>query len=266
MPDVGFSLKRCVWIEPGEKKTITGFDKIFIGSEVCGKFLSSADIIREIEAYRTSGYETGIISPYLTPNREIEFTAFLEKLTNVTEVIVNDVGAYKRVRDSKHIPILGRLLMRQNTDPAIRSFYQDQPDRVVYDYTDRVNLRHMNPPAELTKHFTGSPVFSEETADFFRDGDDELQVMMDLLPHGFPGKIPGKIRVLLNTDNILVSVFPCRSCDDCPQNEIILGKTRANIPIYRKKNLCYYKYAEINEADKITRFPDYVSGTIVGLS
>jgi len=232
-------------LNPGEKAAVGGFDRVFIGSETCGCFLSSPGFPDEIKEYVLSGHEVGIISPFLTPEREISFIALLKSLSGATgramEVVVNDVGAFRLVQNNGHTPIIGRLLMRQNTDPAIPSFFRRQPDRDVYDYTDYVRLMHANPPQALADHFAGSPVFSKEAAALFLAGREELTVMMDIPPLGLPAEVPERFRVMLNMDDVLVSVLPCRSCDGCPEEETQLGRMRAGVPIYRRKSLCYYK-------------------------
>jgi len=240
-------VKKYIWLEPGEKALVNGYDGIFIGNEVCGEFLSPTgldDFIDELNFYGAAGHNVGIIAPYLTPEREINFIALLKKLSRPTEIAANDVGAFRLIEKSGHIPVLGRLLTKQNTDPAIISFYQKQPDRIVYDVIEPVRLIHADPPKELTEHFKGSPVFSKEAANLFLGGREEITVMMDMPPHGIPDEIPERYRVMLNIDDILVSVLPCRSCENCPKKEIFLGKTRADVAIYRKRNLCYYKLSD----------------------
>ncbi|MCL2337249.1 MAG: hypothetical protein FWC60_07495 [Firmicutes bacterium] len=229
-----------------------------MGSEVCGNFLSSGDFLNAFNAYIWAGHQVGIIAPYLTPKREISFITWLENLSNRTEIVVNDVGAFRLVQKSKHIPIPGRLLMRQNTDPVIPSFFQSQPDRDVYDGADYVRLKHSKPSQALTVHLQNSPVFSPEASALFLADREEITVMMDQLPQGLPAEIPRQYRVMLNTDNILVTVLPCRSCADCPQEEMLLGRVRTNIPIYRKRNACYYKLADVLKGNDNLIIPPYV--------
>ena len=255
-------MERCVWLSPGEDAPVDGYDRVFIGDEACGGFLPTSGFLSQIDAYASSGYKVGIVTPYLTPEWEIDFIALLEKLTNSTEIVVNDVGAFRLVQKSKHIPIIGRLLMRQNTDPAIHSFFRDQPTRDVYDYNDYVRLIHADPPQALADHFASSPMFSTEATALFLSGREEMTVMMDRPPRGMPAEVPRHMRVMLNMDDVLVSILPCRSCADCPNEEVLLGKTRANIPIYRKRNTCYYKAADAPGGVCEMRTPGYVTRQI----
>jgi len=262
MREKNSALARCAFIFPGEKIDAAAYDKIFIGSEVCGAFLSSEVFFNELKNYKLSGKKIGIAVPYLTPSREENFFALLSKLESATEIVVNDAGAFELTRRSGHVPVLGRLLARQQTDPAIPSFFDGQPERGVYDYEDYARLKYTKPPETLACHFLASPVFSQEASEIFLSGRGEMTVVMDRLPIGMPERIPEKFNVLLNLENILVSVIPCRSCRDCPKNETVLGKTRAGATIYWRRGLCYYKFSECPGANERPRLPDYVSGTI----
>lgn len=253
-------MERCCWIAPGNDILDEGFDRIYIGDETCGSFLASGNFTRQVNAAISSGKRVGIILPYLTPERETQLVRLLNHLAQPVDIVVNDAGAFRIVRQSGHTPIIGRLLARQNTDPAILSFYQSHPGRIVYNGMERAVLEHMRPSQSLTAHLTGSPVFSDETAALFLSGCEKMTVMLDLLPHGMPEKIPKHYTVLLNMGSVLVSVLPCRSCAGCPDEEVVLGTTRANAPIYRRKNACYYKPFEL--IGKSPAIPDYVSGLI----
>ena len=244
--------QNCIWLDPEEElqtEKYNIYDRVYIGDEGCSRFLSSPDFLRRINELVSSGTKVGIIASYLTPEREANFIRLLETLPEPMEIIVNDVGALRLVSNSRHTPAIGRLLVRQNTDPAIYSFYKEQPERVVRSGQDRARLTYVAPSVALTRHLVGSTVFSSEAASIFLAefscANEKMTVMMDLLPQGMPDKIPDGFRVLLNTGNILVSVLPCHSCESCSNQEVSIGKTRANVPIYRKRNICYYKYSDL---------------------
>jgi len=254
-------MERCLWISPGETVKTDGFDRVFLGDEACGLFLSSADITDEVNALTYTGQRAGIISPYLTPEREADFLSMLGRLDCQTEIVVNDAGAYRLVKKSGHTPVLGRLLTRQNADPAIATFSQFQTDRIVLVAAEAVLLKHKPPPRELSERFCGTPVFSVETAALFLSDYRKMTIMLDLLPHGMPGKTPENYYAMLNTENILISIMPCRSCNDCPQKETLLGTVRGVIKVYRKRNTIYYKYSETPNAENVG-IPTYVTRLI----
>lgn len=245
----------------GETAKTDEYERVFVGDEACGRFLSSSDFIDEINVHAETGQHIGIISPYLTPEMEKDFITMLGSLNSQTEIVVNDVGAFRLVRKSKHNPILGRLLTRQNTDPAIASFSRFQSDRIILEGAEKILLKHKAPPPELSERFTVSPVFSKEAAALFLSGYSRMTVMLDRLPHGMPHEIPENYSVMLNMENILISVMPCRSCYNCPQKEVLLGTVREKIKIYRKRNTIYYKYSEISNTGN-TEIPAYVTQLI----
>jgi len=264
-------MERCLWISPGETATtdrVEKHERVFIGDEACGRFLSSADLLDAVNAHTHDGRRMGIIFPYLDPEREIDFVTMLGRLNRQTEIVVNDVGAFRLVKKSNHIPILGRLLTRQCTDPAIASFFGfPSDDRIAQDGAEIMRLKHKPPPPELSERFAGSPVFSKEAAALFLSGYSHMTVMLDLLPHGMPREIPENYSVMLNTDNILVSVMPCRSCNSCPQKEVLLGTVRGKTKIYRKRNTIYYKRADVSNAEDAgnVETPKYVTRLICQL-
>ncbi|MDR1664043.1 MAG: hypothetical protein LBR83_03865 [Clostridiales bacterium] len=217
------------------------YEGLLVGEEACGLFLSSEIFISRVNALLKSGKKVGVITPYLTPEREDALAKMLESL-RPAEIVVNDVGALWLVRQSKHTPVIGRLLTRQQTDPVILSFYQPQPSRVVLRESECVRLEHAPPPASLTGRLTGSPVFS--AASVFLSGYETMTVMMDWPPQGMMDKIPREFSVLWSIDEVLVAVLPCQGCEACPERETYIGMTRARIPVYRKRNVCYFKPAE----------------------
>lgn len=250
-------METCLWVSPWEKMPDSGYDRLYIGDEACGRFLTDGVLPRRLHSVTSAGKRAGVIVPYLTPERETDFLRLLDQLHDPVDMVVNDAGAFRLIQRSIHTPILGRLLVRQNTDPAIASFFRDQPRRLVYDGTEPAVLEHVNPPHSLAVHFSGSPVFSDRTAALFLSGRETMTVMLDILPHGMPKQLPDNYTAILNTENILVSVLPCRSCEGCPDSEVLLGKTRANVPIYRKRNTCYYKLSE--SAGAVLEIPEYVN-------
>jgi len=255
------------WLSPDSLSAdgwLRDIDTVFIGDEACGLFLSGEALPLWIDEIIGSGKGAGIVLPYLTPEREEDFIKLLGRLARPVKIAVNDFGAFRLVRQSAHTLVIGRLLAKQNTDPAIITFYEDQPGRIVYDGMERAKLTHAAPPESLTAHFTGVPAFSDETAALFLAGGGEISIILDRLPHGLPASVPGGFNVLLNTENILVSILPCRSCEGCPDKETYVGATRAGAPIYRRRNTCYCKYSECGiKREPGEGVPGYVAGTIV---
>jgi hypothetical protein len=250
-------MDRYLWTDNCDDFSANKFDMILIGDESCGKILTSSLFLNNVSYLMESGIDFAVITPYLTPEKEERFNKFLKNLPKPAKIVVNDVGAFQTVKKSSHIPIIGRLLMRQNTDPSILSFYQDHPDKIIKSGDNYAILKHIPPSKTMTEHLKSSPLFSEEAMKIFAPESEKTAVIMDLLPYGMPEKIPERLSVILNTDNILISVLPCNSCHCCPAAETFIGMTRNSIPIYRKKNVCYYKRSDVSDQPP-RRIPSYV--------
>jgi len=235
-------MTQCFWVDPSEitTKQLPANGKIFVGDEGCGKFLSDEIFNDKFLTLIDNNNDIGLIAPFLTTKTELAFAALLAKINTPIDVIVNDFGALRLVQKSRHHAIIGRVMTRQSTDPAIFGFTQDQPEIVVFVNGVSAVLKHKPPPESLMKHFRSSPVFSIPHLG-------ETQVMLDLPPHGLPETVPENFTVMVNTKNVLIAMLPCDDCVNCPQSETLIGKTRSDVPIYRKRNTCYYKNKCLNE-------------------
>jgi hypothetical protein len=264
------AVERCLWLEPfgaADNLFTEAWDRVYIGDEGCGRFLSSPDFRARLRLLLASGVPVGIIAPVLTPDTEPLFKALLDELAEPLEVVVNDVGAYRMVGNSIHSRVLGRLLARQNTDPAIVQFLQPQAERQVLVEGEPALLRYAPPPDTLMRHFRTTPLFSDVAAagptargdapvrtaapaaatagaTAGGDGHARTKVMLDFPPHGLPDTIPPQFSVLLSQDEVLVALLPCKDCATCPQTETKIGETRARVPLYRRRTTCYYKRQE----------------------
>jgi hypothetical protein len=217
---------------------------LIFGNESCGEYLIDQARTSLVASLLDSGALSGIILPYLTPEREAGFLRLLNEIKKPTMIIINDVGAYMIVKKSCHRIVLGRLLSGQNTDPAIFQFMSEQPDRCISIENEVAILKHVPPPIPLIRHFREVPLLKENSICFFLDDDLKATVMLDNVPQGLPEKVPSGCSVMLNLENILVSVIPCGDCADCPKREVKLGVNRSQIGIYRKRNSVYYKRSE----------------------
>jgi len=249
------------WVLPWNEIGAEG--QVYLGDEGCGRFLDSPGALKRILSLLNQKRLSGLITPFLTPEREQGLIELLKGIQTPIEVVVNDVGAFQIVKKSRHIPVIGRLLARQHTDPAIMAFGLNQPGRCVFSHDGiRSTLRHVPPPDELMRHFRGTPLFTIETSGFLLGGYPDMRVMLDRPLHGLPKEIPDRYSVILNEEEILVSILPCSNCGSCPDSECFMGKTRFGVPIYRRRNTCYFKYSEVRNVNESGGYPDFISGII----
>jgi hypothetical protein len=190
---------------------------------------------------RKEGKSVGLVIPCLTPERELDFAKILEGLDEKTEIVVNDMGAFCLAENAGHIPIIGRLMTKQHTDPAISGFTQKQPDRKILYDGEKALLKYAPPPKSQSERFSDIAIFSKSASEIFLKNRRSITVILDMALHGLPKEVPDGFEVMLNTGDILVSVFPCAGCGSCPKKETFIGQTRANVPLYRRGSVCYYK-------------------------
>ncbi len=251
-------IKEYVWADDFVKPPDTDRNHIFIGDEGCGRFMESGTLSDYMKNMHKKGIPVGIITPFLMPEREKRLISFLEQLEKQTEVVVNDIGSFCLVKGSGHTPIIGRLLTKQKTDPSIHQFYHQQPERKILVNGEKGFLRYAPPSETLSKYFRDIPIFSEMALEVLLKDRDRIMVMLDMPPHGMPETVPGGVEVMLSGKNVLVSMLPCVNCAACPQEETYIGTNRSGIPIYRKRNTCYYK--QTGMAGKFqNNLPHYVS-------
>jgi hypothetical protein len=216
----------------------------YIGDEVCGKFMLSGELLDALTMAADKGDSPVFVAPFLTTETEEGFASLLDKLQCSVAVAVNDLGALSLVLESKHAPVIGRLLTRQNTDPAIFGFMTPQRDRAVYDRGMPALLKYAPPPEALMNHFRDISLFCGALFELFPALKPPVRVMLDKPPHGLPKSVPDEFMPVYRNDDVLVSVLPCSDCESCPREEVFLGKTRAGVDLFRKRGVCYYKNRE----------------------
>ncbi|MCL2813437.1 MAG: hypothetical protein FWD23_02435 [Oscillospiraceae bacterium] len=256
--------KKYVWIDKVAKAADTDIKNVFFGSEGCGIFMESGSLYEDIEYLRKRNISVGFVIPFLMPEREKNFKKLLMKLKDKTEIVVNDMGAFRLVEESGHTPIIGRLLTKQQTDPAIRKFYRNQPERKVLVSGGKALLRYASPPETLEKNFRGIPIFSNAASDVFLKNRNCISVILDVPMHGLPEKVPDAFEIILHKSNVMVAVLPCLNCADCPDKDIYIGILRSGVSIYRRGNICCYKLSDRRLEAEIA-IPDYINKILYSL-
>jgi len=256
--------EKYVWTDDIAKITNTKIKNAFLGSEGCGIFMESGSLSDDVKYLRKNGVSVGLIIPFLTPEREKNFKRLLAGLEKKTEVAVNDMGAFCLVEKSGHTPIIGRLLTKQQTDPAICRFYIRQPERKVLSDSAKAFLRHIPPSERLERYFRDIPVFSNAASEVFLQNRNCIAVILDMPAHGLPETVPKGFEIILHKSSVITAVLPCVKCSDCPMEETYIGTTRSGVPIYRKRNICYYKPPD-RFSETESEISDYINKILYSL-
>ena len=262
-------MEHCYWPYQHGGSVPARFARVYLGEEGCGLFLSSPGFLRRVLALMAEGRAVTVVTPALTPQRERDLAALLQKLPAPTEVVAGDIGAFALIAQAGHIPIAGRLMSRQSTDPAIAGFTQTQQARVVQTADGPRRLEHRPPPDELMEHFCTPPILSAGSLQVLQSlAGGPPRVELDAPPHGLPQNFPQDISVSLHADECLLAVAACHGCEDCPQEPVPAGAARTGMPLHRHKNLLLYPVSipsPPKQADRLiwrTQKPVPVSGVL----
>ena len=160
----GTKTELCKFIDWRKKTPIPGkFARIYFGHETCQEILPSPEQgCRIAEFYRKNDCPLTFVTPFLTePNLEKVIT-LLEKICLITkqiEVVCSDWGLLNYLSGKKsYIPIIGRFLSAQATDPRIGRIFNYQtsppPSREVYHVDGTVcQLHHKKCSPQLIDHY-----------------------------------------------------------------------------------------------------------------
>lgn len=234
------NIEICHWWREDAPLPPTG--RLYIGHEGCGRIWTDT-LPRQVTHLWSLERRFSVVVPFLTPDIEAVFPAFLGQLPPDTEVVVNDVGAFLLTVEAGFVPVLGRLLSRQHTDPAIASFQTPLASRMVQTSEGAALLTHTPPPESLWTQWQTPPIFSKDalaTFQRFAPGA-SFRMEIDCPPHGLPAKGPAT-PVTLHCGEAIVSVLPCREtdCDGCSPALRQAGQTRTGTPLVRRRNLYGY--------------------------
>lgn len=252
------SVEICHWWREDTPLPPTG--RLYIGHEGCGRILSE-ELIQRAAYLSSLGRRCSVVIPFLTPDIEAAFPVFLRQLPPEAEVIVNDAGAFLLAAEAGVVPVVGRLLSRQHTDPAIATFQTPTVSRVVHSQAGPALLTHTPPPTSLWTQWQTPPIFSEGVLDAFRRFAPgiSLRVEIDCPPHGLPESGPS-VPVTLHCGEAILSILPCRAadCEGCSPALQQAGHTRTGMPLVRRRNLFGYR------TEQPPVLPAYVDRIVLG--
>ncbi len=140
----------------GNLKYLTpGFARIYFGTEFCQNLIPSVeDLEKAINFSRMEGLRFTFVTPFVTEKglcRLDHAFHFLKRRLEDCEVVVNDWGVLevlsKKYKTFK--PVLGRLLTRQNRDPAVARIFRKQVPYVIKDADGKLGILLHIPPGKL---------------------------------------------------------------------------------------------------------------------
>ncbi len=99
----------------------SSYSRLYYGTEFCQLMLPSArELGRAAALAQDRGLAFTLMTPYVTNSGLEQVDSLLDRLEDGAEVVVNDWGVMRRVRERGGlIPVLGRLLTRQRRGPKI---------------------------------------------------------------------------------------------------------------------------------------------------
>jgi len=113
------------------------FKILYFGTEFCEKLIPKKEEINKIKEFcKKNNIKLILVTPYCTNFGLKEINKIIKILPKKTEIIFNDWGVLRIIKKSKHIPILGRLLIRIRRDPYIN---RENPNINLFRYSNLDN-------------------------------------------------------------------------------------------------------------------------------
>jgi hypothetical protein len=258
------NVENALWVDwrrvrPGE---LPAAARIYFGHETCQYLLPPPRIALELaRAAHGCGARVTLACPFVTEAELASAMRLIEKLGAVLgelEVSASDWGLLSRLKGTGAVPVLGRLLTAQVTDPRLARLLAaataDVAEREVMhaDGTHCV-LRRRAPTAALARHYRGvwcdRPAAARLLA-VLGIGRCELSIPA----HGLELESTSTVRYSLHTPEVLVAtmrrcpgegenldgVRPCLP-DWCRGTEVRWQCDGADIELIRRDNALYHR-------------------------
>lgn len=119
------------------------FSRIYYGAEFCENLIPlPGQVTRVSTRARKEGFALSFLTPYCTDAGLEKLSKIFSLLPDRTEVILNDFGVLKRMREmglNNLIPVLGRLLVKYKRDPRI-TFFKMEKRLMGYLRSSNINI------------------------------------------------------------------------------------------------------------------------------
>lgn len=223
--------------------------RVYVGHPTCPRFLDESDWIAELPSPLT------LVVPPLVPARFVQFErlfTLLQTKKRDFEVSANDWGTLYYVSTHGGIPVAGILLARQDTDPRLPGFLTGEchPPRFVYAPDGELESLRYGPPPDTLVSLWRTPSLPERALALLGVMRVELTAQALPLPDAFPFS-----QVTLYLGRVPLTVFPCGSCETCPEDAALSSWN--GVFLRRQRNLVYYKEESNNipmYVDRIVRY------------
>ena len=224
-----------------------GYSRLYYGAEFCQLMLpSKKDLGRAMGLARDRGLAFTLVTPYVTNAGMEQVDSLLAGLDEGAEVVVNDWGVMRKVRERGGlVPVLGRLLTRQRRGPKIVR---------VIDYL----------PEDAAAHFRGCGITNPTVREHMASLGIE-RIELDNLLQGISGAGGYKASLYYPYGYIattrLCRVYRCDASDfagqysqrriptrcdrPCERYVFALDKGSSPVPIFLKGNVELFKNEEL---------------------
>lgn len=144
------NLKNLKYFQPGK------YQRIYWGAEFCQHLIPTVEDTREILKFiRKNKLKFTLVTPFIAEyglERLRRLLSWLKKKGLSCEVVVNDWGVLECLHkefDRLFEPVFGRLLARQQRDPAMKGVLEKQPPFAVKTKDGKIKIIVHQPPAKL---------------------------------------------------------------------------------------------------------------------
>ncbi len=130
-------MEKAIFLSPRRalEKKLSGWDRVYVGSEFCERLLPEQDAIRNAIDNTGDAVAMTLVTPYVTDGGLRRVMDLVERFVAVEpvfdEIVINDWGVMRETRGVGCQRVLGRLLVRQLRDPRIIGWKKKTPDKLV---------------------------------------------------------------------------------------------------------------------------------------
>ncbi len=242
-------MERALFI--AKKKNIkylsSDYQRVYFGNEFCERLLPNSKIFTEIrQEINDRGLNFSFVTPYVTEEGIRKVTGLLETLPEATEVVFNDWGVLRIIRQNfSHLSLVqGRLLTKFKRGPRIAHFLDTLPPDAL------LHLRSTNLGVPAYQRFLKENYIHRVELDNPIQGIDLSGVPADLqlslyIPFAYVSTT--RFCLVANCDipekKGMIGVFPCHQ--ECQKYTFYLNNPVMTTLLIRKGNTLFFKNTKL---------------------